>query len=562
MFLCFKSLHAIPYTLRFVHTALFVFSVFFTFLAPGRTLARTEGEMHQLIARMSLEQKVGQLIVVGFEGTRIDAEIESNIKQRFIGGVTLFARNIESPRQVAKLTANLQKLTQETECRIPLFIATDQEGGWVARLKTGATVLPGNMALGATRSAELAEQAGRVTAIELAAVGINLNFAPVMDVNNNPLNPVIDRRSFGGCPDLVSRLGRAYINGLQRNGVLATAKHFPGHGDTTVDSHADLPMVGHGMERIHAIELKPFRAAIEADVAAIMTAHILYSALDANRPATLSRPILTNLLREDLGFDGLIITDDMEMKAIDDRYQTGEAAVMAVEAGADIVLTLWTYDNQAKVFNALVSAVKNGRISEDRIDQSVQRILRYKKAFGLYDWKDADASKAIELVGSEAHRKTAATIAAQAITIVQNRFEILPLNTDTPSLVISSSPLLFDLIRERYARCAHEEIPVKPNTEEILPKLAVQAETAKVIIAGIVNHRQAELIHQLGTKTGAPIVVAAFGSPYALQRCPEVSASLAAYDGRYESVLAAVKVMVGESGAPGKLPIRLAPNAR
>ena len=557
MFSCFKSIRAIPFTLRVVHTALFVFSVFLTFLAPGRNLARTEGEMHQLIARMSLEQKVGQLIVVGFEGTRINAEIESNIKQHFIGGVTLFARNIESPRQVARLTTDLQKLTQETERRIPLFIATDQEGGWVVRLKTGATVLPGNMALGATRSSELAEQAGRVTAIELAAVGINLNFAPVMDVNNNPRNPVIDRRSFGESPDLVSRLGTAYINGLQRNGVLATAKHFPGHGDTTVDSHADLPTVGHGMERIHAVELKPFRAAIEANVAAIMTAHIVYSALDAGRPATLSRSILTNLLREELGFDGLIITDDMEMKAIDERYQTGEAAVMAVEAGADIVLTLWTYENQAKVFNALVSAVKGGRISEDRINQSVRRILKYKRAFGVFDWEDADASNAIELVGSEAHRKTAAAIAAQAITIVQNRSEILPLNMDTPPLAISSSPLLFDLIKERYGRCTYKAIPVKPNTEEILPKLADQAEAAKVIIAGIANHRQAELIHQLGTKTGTPIVVAAFGSPYALQRCPNVSASLAAYDAHYESVLAAVNVIVGESGAPGKLPIRL-----
>ena len=203
-------------------------------------------------------------------------------------------------------------------------------------------------------------------------MGVNLNFAPVVDVNNNPDNPVIDRRSFGESPELVSRLGVAYIHGLQRNGVLGTAKHFPGHGDTTVDSHFDLPTVNHDRERIHALELQPFRAAIDADVAAIMTAHIIYHAFDADRPATLSPTILTNLLRNELGFDGLIITDDMEMKAIDDCYRSGEAAVMAVEAGADIVMVLWSPTKQLEVFDALLSAVKSGRISQTRLDQSVR----------------------------------------------------------------------------------------------------------------------------------------------------------------------------------------------
>lgn len=510
---------------------------------------------------MSIEQKVGQLIVVGFEGTRANADIRTIITHHFAGGVTLFARNIQSPRQVAKLTNDLQNLTKETEHRIPLFIAADQEGGWVARLKTGATVFPGNMALGAARSAEFAEQAGKITAIELAAVGANLNFAPVMDVNNNPRNPVIDRRSFGECPDLVSRLGTAYIKGLQQNGVFATAKHFPGHGDTIVDSHTDLPTVESDMGRIRTIELKPFRAAIEAKVAAIMTAHIVYSAFDTDRPATLSRPILTDLLRGDLGFDGLIITDDMEMNAIDKRYSASEAAVMAVEAGADMVLSLWKYQNQVKVCNALVAAVKSGRISEARIDQSVERILKYKKAVGVFDWENATSSQTIELVGSEAHRRVAATIANQAITVVQNQSEILPLNTDASPLVISSSPLLFNLLRVRYANSSRARIPVEPNIEAILPVLTLQAEAANVVITGVSNHRQAELIHQLGTKIGTPIIVAAFGSPYSLQRCPNVSASIAAYDAHYESVLAAVKVITGESCAPGKLPIRLTTNA-
>lgn len=515
--------------------------------------------MNQLIPRMSIEQKVGQLMVVGFDGTRVNADIRSIITRYFAGGVTVFARNIESPRQVARLTSDLQRLTRETEHRIPLFVAADQEGGWVARLKTGATVLPGNMALGAARSAELAEQAGKITALELAAVGINLNFAPVLDVNNNPLNPVIDRRSFGESPDLVSRLGSAYINGLQQNGVLATAKHFPGHGDTTVDSHADLPTVAVDVERIRAIELKPFRAAIEANVGGIMTAHIVYPAFDADRPATLSRPVLTDLLRGELGFDGLIITDDMEMKAIDERYSTGEAAVMAIEAGADMVLSLWKYQNQVKVFDALVSAVRSGRIAGARIDESVERILKYKEAFGAFDWEDTASSKAIKLVGSESHRRVAAAIANQAITIVEDGSGILPLDTDASPLVVSSSPSLCNLLRLRYANSSRARIPTEPNVEAVLAGLALQAETADVLIAGISNHRQAELIHQLSAKIGAPIIVAALGSPYSLQRCPNVSASLAAYDAHYESVLAAVRVIAGESDAPGVLPVRIAP---
>lgn len=510
---------------------------------------------------MSIEQKVGQLMVVGFDGTRVNADLRTIITRHFVGGVTLFARNIESPRQLARLTNDLQKLTRETEHRIPLYVAADQEGGWVARLKTGATVLPGNMALGAAGSAELAEEAGRITALELAAVGVNLNFAPVVDVNSNPHNPVIDRRSYGEYPDLVARLGSAYIKGLQRNGVLATAKHFPGHGDTTVDSHTDLPTVRHDVARIRAIELRPFRAAIEAGVGAIMTAHIVYSALDAGRPATLSRTILTEVLREEFGFKGLIITDDMEMKAIDNRYRTGEAAVMAIEAGADMVLSLWSYQNQVNVFNALVSAVKSGRISDDRIDQSVDRILTYKKEFGAFDWEGVTASKAIELVGTEAHRRIAGTIAERAITVIGNQSGILPLNTDVSPLVIGSSPLLFNLLRVRYANSFGAGIPVEPDIEAILPILAHQAETADVVITGITNHRQAELIHQLGAKTEIPIIVAALGSPYSLQRCADVSASLAAYDAHYESVLAAVRVIAGEREAPGKLPIWLSPRA-
>ena len=519
--------------------------------------ALTNPEIDTMIAEMTIEEKVGQLIMVGFEGTQADETVETYIRERFVGGVVLFSRNIQSPQQTAELTNELQQLASATTHQIPLFIGIDQEGGWVIRLKEGATVLPGNMALGATDSTELAERAGEVTAIELAAVGVNLNFAPVMDVNNNPDNPVIDRRSFGESPELVSRLGVPYIRGLQRNGVLATAKHFPGHGDTTVDSHFDLPTVNHDLERIHALELHPFRAAIDANVAAIMTAHIVYPAFDPDRPATLSPTILTDLLRKELGFDGLLITDDMEMKAIDDRYRSGEAAVMAVEAGADIVMVLWSPTKQLEVFNALLSAVKSGRISEARLNQSVKRILKSKE--GAFDRRFVDPDTVGGTVGTDAHQQVAQTIASQAITVVGNRDNILPLKLEpeTSVLILSKSSTLFGSFKAHHPNTIEARIPEKSEVESILPQLIVQAENADVVIAGIMTDEQASLVQRISVATATPLIVIALGSPYTLRGCPDVSAAVAAYDTHDASVFAAVEVVVGAQEAQGKLPVRL-----
>ena len=510
-----------------------------------------------MIAEMTIEEKVGQLIMVGFDGTQANEAIETHIRERFVGGVVLFSRNIESPQQTAELTNQLQRLARTTARQIPLFIGIDQEGGWVIRLEGGATVLPGNMALGATDSTELAGRAGEITAIELAAVGVNLNFAPVMDVNNNPQNPVIDRRSFGESSELVSRLGTAYIRGLQRNGILATAKHFPGHGDTTVDSHFDLPTVNHNRERVHALELHPFRAAIDADVAAIMTAHIIYTAFDPDRPATLSPTILTDLLRKELGFDGLLITDDMEMKAIDDRYRSGEAAVMAVEAGADIVMVLWTPAKQLEVFNALLSAVKSGRISQVRLDQSVERILKSKGA--AFDRRFVDPDAVGRIVGIDAHQQLAQTIAARAITVVRNRNNILPLKLkpETAVLILSASSTLFENFKAHHPNAVDVSIPQKPVADDLLPQLISRARDADVVIAGIINDEQSALIHQISLGKTTPVIVIALGSPYTLRGCPGVSASLAAYDSHDASVSAAVEVIVGAQTARGKLPIQL-----
>ena len=519
--------------------------------------ALTDPEIDTMITEMTIEEKVGQLIMVGFEGTRANATIETHIRERFVGGVVLFSRNIQSPQQTAELTNELRQLASATARQIPLFIGIDQEGGWVIRLKEGATVLPGNMALGATDSTALAEVAGEITAVELAAVGVNLNFAPVMDVNNNLDNPVIGRRSFGESPELVSRLGVPYIRGLQRKGVLATAKHFPGHGDTTVDSHFDLPTVNHDRERIHALELQPFRAAIDADVAAIMTAHIVYPAFDPDRPATLSPTILTNLLREELGFDGLLITDDMEMKAIDDRYRSGEAAVMAVEAGADIVMVLWTPTKQLEVFDALLSAVKSGRISQDRLDQSVKRILNSKEA--TFDRRFVDVDAVGRTVGGDAHKRLAQTIASRAITLVRNRDNLLPLKLEpeTSVLILSDSPTLFENFKAHHPNTFEVRIPGKPAGAQLQLQFPIRPADADIIIFGITNDEQAALVQQFSMGKTTPVVVIALGSPYTLRGCPDVSASLAAYDIHDASVSAAVEVIVGAREAQGKLPVQL-----
>ena len=331
------------------------------------------------LKNMSLAEKVGQLFQVGFHSKTIDKEIEDLIKNYHIGGVIYFSRNIENLEQTSILSKNLQELALNNGAGIPLFISVDQEGGKVRRIKD-LTYFPANIEIGATGDKELSRKAAAVTGKELKELGINVNLAPVLDVNNNPSNPVIGSRSFGADPELVAEMGVAYIEGLQEQGVVATAKHFPGHGDTAVDSHFELPVINHDRERLDQIELYPFKKAIEAGVDSIMVAHIYFSDIEpvAGMPATLSKAVLNNLLREELNFEGVIITDDLEMGAITNFFGTAAAAVKTIEAGSDIVLISHSYDKQKKAIKAVIAAVKNGIISEKRIEESLKRIIKLK----------------------------------------------------------------------------------------------------------------------------------------------------------------------------------------
>ena len=335
----------------------------------------------------SLQQQLGQLVMVGFDGFVPNAQIESLIREQGIGGVILFRRNIESPAQVAALCRRLQAINAEVS-DIPLLIAIDQEGGMVMRIEEGVTPLPSAMAYAKGGTAADCEALHRIGAAELRQMGININFAPSLDINNNPNNPVIGVRAFGEDAATVTNYGLAAIRGIQAAGIAATAKHFPGHGDTATDSHYGLPVVAHAAERLHAVELAPFKAAIAAGVDAIMTAHVVFPAYesDPNTPATLSHSVLTGLLRDELGFEGVVFTDCLEMAAIAAGLGTVVGAVQSFVAGADIVLVSHTYERQRDTVLALQAQFASGELSTARLEQSLARIARLKETVAAGDW--------------------------------------------------------------------------------------------------------------------------------------------------------------------------------
>jgi beta-N-acetylhexosaminidase len=350
---------------------------------------------------MTLREVVGQLFILGFEGRAPSLALEVLVRERNPGGVILFARNLGSPEEIAMLTNALQAASLT-----PLFVAIDQEGGKVTRLEPPFTQWPSAGAVGAVGSSELAYALGKAMAQELLAVGINMNLAPVLDVLTNPANPIMAGRCFGNDPQVVTRLGMAVFGGLKDMGVLAVGKHFPGHGDTTVDSHLGLPVVPHDQARLWAVELVPFVAAIDAGIPALMTAHLLVPALDPERPATLSRPILTELLRERLGFSGLLVSDDLLMRGIADATPPGEAAIRFLDAGGDCVLICHDEAAQRQAIQAVAEAVETGRLSEARVQLSCDRIAKAKAQY-LGRGMPASAETIREVVGCAAHRRVA-----------------------------------------------------------------------------------------------------------------------------------------------------------
>ena len=359
---------------------------------------------------LSTRRRIGQLLIGSFPAHDLSVELRALAREFDLGGVILFSRNIESPEQVSEVAAEAEALGTEQ----PLWVSVDQEGGRVARLKAPFTVWPPMATLGRSGSEPLAARFATALAAELAAVGVTLDYAPVLDIHTNPRNPVIGDRALAETAAEVSRLGRVVIRTLQGAGIAACGKHFPGHGDTSTDSHEELPLVEHPPDRLRAVEFEPFRAAIAEDVAFIMTAHVLVPSLDEERPATLSPLVVQTILREELRFDGVILSDDLEMKAVSARYRVPEAAVAAIKAGCDgLLICSGNVDLQAQALEALVKAVESGDLPPSRLEAAERRLRRAKERF-LAGRQPRGARRGAwhEIVGCDAHRAVADEMAA------------------------------------------------------------------------------------------------------------------------------------------------------
>jgi beta-N-acetylhexosaminidase len=335
-----------------------------------------------------LRKQIGQLFMVGFDSLEVNEHITRMILQYHVGGIILFRRNVETPKQVAKLCHDLQEINAKVNDS-PLLISIDQEGGMVMRVEQGVTPIPSAMAFAEAGSVDDCEELSRISADEMRQIGINMILAPILDVNNNPLNPVIGVRAFGEDPDTVIQYGMAAMRGIQSAGMIATAKHFPGHGDTSTDSHYTMPLVPHDRQRLDSMELPPFKAAIKQGIDAIMTAHVVFPAIESqpDLPATLSGAVLTDLLRDELGFNGVIITDCLEMAAIAEGVGVAVGAVSTLQAGADIVLVSHLEERQAAALDAVLQAVENGVVSMSTIDAALQHVRQLKQNIAVRSWQ-------------------------------------------------------------------------------------------------------------------------------------------------------------------------------
>ncbi|MFD7523203.1 beta-N-acetylhexosaminidase [Paenibacillus chitinolyticus] len=353
------------------------------------------------IARMTLDQKIGQMVISGVDGLEMDEHARQLIDTYKVGGFILFKPNVKSTAQTVALLNSLKEENARTGSKIPLMLSVDEEGGRVSRMPDEYMNVPASRVIGSTKNLRFAAEIGDILAREVASLGFNTNFAPVLDINSNPNNPVIGDRSFGSTPELVSNLGVEMMKAIAAQKVIPVVKHFPGHGDTAVDSHIGLPVVEHDAGRLRSFELVPFVKAFQSGADAVMVAHILLPKLDSTYPASLSPAVITDLLRKELNFGGVVFTDDLTMGAIVKSYGIGEAAVQAVKAGTDVALVCHEFDNTVRVVKALKQAAETGVLSERRIDESVYRILKLKYKYTLADHPvpQPDVGKINEQIG-------------------------------------------------------------------------------------------------------------------------------------------------------------------
>ncbi|MEV6990398.1 glycoside hydrolase family 3 N-terminal domain-containing protein [Streptomyces sp. NPDC093228] len=558
-------------------------------LTPGTSHAAVpaDGRLRDLISRMTLEEKVGQLFVMrvyGHSATDPDqADIDANLQEigvrtaaeliakYRVGGIIYFtwAHNTRDPHQIADLSNGIQKASLDQPRGLPVLIATDQEHGIVARVGKPATLFPGAMAVGAGGSHADARTLGRISGAELHALGIRQDYSPDADVNVNPANPVIGVRSFGADPDAVAGLVAAEVKGYQSSGVAATAKHFPGHGDTAVDSHFGFPVITHSRELWEQLDAVPFRAAIRAGIGAIMTAHIMVPALDdSGDPATLSHPILTGILREELGYDGVVVTDSLGMEGVRQKYGDDRVPVLALKAGVDQLLNPPSLD---VAWNAVLQAVRSGELTEARLDESLLRILRLKAGLGLLERPFVSDAGVDRTVGVPAHLRAADRIADRTTTLLVNDGRLLPLSRRTHPrvLVVGADPaspsgtdgppttVLADALTGLGFTATALSTGTAPSPATI-EKAVAAAGNADAVVVGTYNvtaaSSQRTLVNQL-VATGKPVVAIALRNPFDVAQLPAVDAFLASYSWTDVELRAAARVIAGRVRPHGKLPV-------
>lgn len=524
-----------------------------------------------LLNTLSLEQKIGQMFIVGFNGTSMPSSLSTAINQYYFGNFIYFGANVADDTLVPSLSTAIQNEVVSAT-GIPGFISMDQEGGMVVRFANHATHFIGNMGLVATQNPENAYWVGKYTGQELRHYGVNLNLAPVLDVNNNPANPVIGIRSYSDDPDVVSAYGTQMIRGLTESGVMATGKHFPGHGDTSVDSHYGLPLIPHSLDRLYDVELVPYIDAIEAGIDAIMTAHIVFSAIDTELPATLSHPIVTGLLREDLGYDGIIMTDAMGMNAISTNFGVQEAAVLAVNAGVDMLLYAESTTLSVNAYTGVLNAVNQGDILISRINEAVLRILMMKFKYGLID--DYLPKNNLTTNDFNMHNTFNQTLLLDSITMAKGtvsefdptkstlfissictRYPLLPgytINTTNNSLAYVAYQ---HFLSTPMASVGYEVVGTSLTSTQINSILTRANDYDQVVIAlENVSTSQANLVNELQTICDELIVVA-LRNPYDILFYNNVQNYICTYGYFASSVQAIFSYLKGEIEVTGHLPV-------
>lgn len=514
------------------------------------------GESPASVREMTLQQKVAQMFMVSFYGTQL-TEIETAfLRDVQPGAAVIFGRNVESPAQVTALTNAYQEAVTAHD-GLPLLIAVDQEGGPIQHLQAGFTRFPTPMLLTATQDENLAYELGAAMAAEMRAVGLNMNLAPVADLLTNPANPIIGRRSFGSDPKMVAPILTGFIRGLQDNGVVATVKHFPGHGDTSEDSHLVLPAIHHDRERLAALELRPFVAAFDAGVSTVMVAHIWFSAYDEEAlPSSLSANVVGGLLREELGYDGLIMTDALDMDAVDTGYDPSQAAIRAIAAGNDLV-AIGAHVGTQRIRQAIddvVAAVRAGQIPLARIDASVARIMAVKAQYGVLDWQPLDPGATSERLDLLAHDRLVTRLFERGLTAVDPHGKI-PVQGETLFVYPGTRPRIRRECDRRITQHDFIAVSGSPTSAE-LTWAREAAQAVDTVALFTFNHvddaRQRQLVEALPPEK---TILVTLWNPNEMLIYPELAAYVLAYSPMSRATQIICELLLGERQAFGAMPL-------